>query len=82
MQSVTHEENQTQNSLLKIHENSISLSHILSDLVFEWNILVYKKQPHTHPCSKKKRRKLTHVYTQVRIVSFDLFYASGTYILT
>lgn len=55
MQSVTPEENQTQNGLLKIHENSISLSHILSDLVLEWNILVKKQQttpplPHTHPC--------------------------------
>lgn len=56
MQSVTPEENQTQNGLLKIHENSISLYCLTWSL--NETYWLKKKQPHLYltltPVQKKK----------------------------
>lgn len=53
MQSVTPEENQTQNGLLKIHENSISLYCLtwsLNETYWLKNNKTTPPLPHTHPC--------------------------------
>lgn len=65
MQSVTHEENQTQNSLLKIHENSISL-YLIYCLTWSLNETYWfkKNNPTLTPAQKIKEKK-THpcIYT-------------------
>lgn len=58
MQSVTPEENQTQNGLLKIHENSISLYCLTWSLNETYWL---KKKPHLYltltPVQKKRKKK-------------------------